>query len=389
MRDMATRTLETLGMLYATTFGSEDWGRVLDAIADLVGGNGGLLFVHDEGPAELQISAASSHYLTSDVELYLEAHARDDELRWVRALDEAAPRTLMTDVDIWPDRRRYDAMPSVHFLRELDLYHRVAVRPCGHGGWKDALAVLFSARRGGIRPAESRRLALLVPHLARAIEAQRPFQLLLRRFGAVLAALDRLGLGVLIVREDGDVVVANREAERILDANDGLRLSARARLEATDGETDARLRSALQRADRAARLEEAERITTLELPRRAGGEPYLADVAPLRDHGGEIGAGFSGVLVVVVDPEHREMVSIEGLARSYGLSPTETLVCRMIAQGMTLREIAETRGVSFDTVKTQSRAIYAKTGTRNRRELVRRATSILPPLLDRHGRRVH
>jgi DNA-binding CsgD family transcriptional regulator len=389
MRDMATRTLETLGMLYATTFGSEDWGRVLDAIAGLVGGNGGLLFVHDDGPAELQISAASSHYLASDVELYLEAHARDDELRWVRALDQAAPRTLMTDVDIWPDRRRYDAMPSVRFLRELDLYHRVAVRPCGHGGWKDALAVLFSARRGGIRPAESRRLALLVPHLARAIETQRPFQLLLRRFGAVLAALDRLGLGVLILRHDGDVVVANREAERILDADDGLRRSARSRLEAADAAADARLRSALRRADRAARLEEPERITTLELPRRAGGEPYLADVAPLRDHGDEMGAGFSGVLLVVVDADHREMVSVEGLARSYGLSPMETRVCRMIAQGMTLREIAEKRGVSFDTVKTQSRAIYAKTGTRNRRELVRRAISILPPLLDRHGRRVH
>lgn len=389
MRDVATRTLETLGMLHATPFGSQDWPQVLDAIAGLIGGNGGLLFVHDEGPPELQISAASSHYLASDVELYLEAHARDDELRWVRMLDEAAPRTLMTDADIWPDRRAYDAMPSVRFLRELDLYHRVAVRPCRHGGWKDALAVLFPARRGGIRPAEARRLSLLVPHLARAIETQRPFQLLLRRFGAVLAALDHLGLGVLIVREDGGVLVSNREAERILEADDGLRRGSRSRVRAADGEADLRLRAALQRAERAARLEEKERITTLALPRRAGGEPYLADVVPLRDHGDELGAGFRGVLLVVVDPDHRELISVEGLARSYGLSPMETLVCRMLAQGATLREIAETRGVSLDTVKTQSRAIYAKTGTRNRRELVRRAVSILPPLLDSHGKRVH
>jgi len=389
MQDVATRTLETLGLLYATTFGSEDWGRVLDAISELVGGNGGLLFVHDEGPAELQISAASSHYLASDVELYLKAHARDDELRWVRMLDEAAPRTLMTDVDIWPDRRLYDAMPSVRFLRELNLYHRVAVRPCAHGGWKDALAVLFRARRGGIRPAEARRLSLLVPHLARAIETQRPFRLLLRRFGAVLAALDRLGLGVLIVREDGDVLVSNQEAERILDANDGLRRCSRSRIRAGDAEAGARLGAALQRAHRAARLEETDRFTTLELPRRTGADPYLADVVPLRDHGDEMGAGFSGVLMILVDPDHREMVSVEGLARSYGLSPVETLVCRMIAQGMTLRQIAESRGVSLDTVKTQSRAIYAKTGTRNRRELVRRAMSILPPLLDRNGKRIH
>jgi DNA-binding CsgD family transcriptional regulator len=54
----------------------------------------------------------------------------------------------------------------------------------------------------------------------------------------------------------------------------------------------------------------------------------------------------------------------------------------MIARGLTLREIADIRNVSLDTIKTQSRAIYGKTQTRNRRELVQRAHSITPPLLD-------
>ena len=56
---------------------------------------------------------------------------------------------------------------------------------------------------------------------------------------------------------------------------------------------------------------------------------------------------------------------------------------------MTLREIADSRSVSLDTVKSQSRSIYGKTMTRNRRELVQRAQSIAPPLLDRAGRRVN
>ncbi len=389
MHDAAARTLETLGMLYSTAFGVEQWPRALDAISELIGGNGALLFVRDEGPAELQISAASTRYLAADVEQYVRSLARDEEFRWVRVLDELPPRTIQGDIDIWPDRSVYDAMPSVRFLRDLHLYNRVAVRPCAHGGWKDALTVLFDDRRDGIRPEESHRLALLVPHIARAIEVQRPFQLLLRRFSGVLSALDRLGIGVLVLREQGEVVIANHEAERILDANDGLGRCAQSRIAAADPAADARLRAAVRRAGRAARLEESASCTTIELSRRSASEPYLVDVAPLRDHGSEMGAAFSGVLLTLIDPEHREMVSIHGLARSYSLTPIETLVCRMLAQGLTLRQIAESRGVSLDTVKSQSRAIYAKTHTRNRRELVRRALSIVPPLLDRDGKRMN
>lgn len=389
MYDAAARTLETLGMLYSTTFGVEQWPRALDAISELIGGNGALLFVRDDGPVELQISAASTRYLPQDVELYLRSLAKGEEFRWVHILDELPPRTIQSDADIWPDRQVYDAMPSVRFLKDLHLYHRVAVRPCAHGGWKDALTVLFDDRREGIQPDEARRLSLLVPHVARAIEVQRPFQMLMRRFSGVLAALDRLGIGVLVLREPGEIVIANHEAERILDANDGVSRRAGSRIAVADPEADTRLRSALCRIGRAARLEDRGSSMTIELPRRSGGDPYLADVAPLRDDGAEMGAAFSGVLLTLIDPEHREMVSIHGLARSYGLTPVETLVCRLLAQGLTLREIAESRGVSLDTIKSQSRAIYAKTHTRNRRELVRRALSIVPPLLDRDGRRMN
>ena len=83
------------------------------------------------------------------------------------------------------------------------------------------------------------------------------------------------------------------------------------------------------------------------------------------------------------------MVAVEGLAQSYALTATETLVCQMIAQGIKLRDIADSRNVSLETIKTQSRAIYTKTQTRNRHELVQRAQSIVPPLLDGDGKRVN
>jgi DNA-binding CsgD family transcriptional regulator len=389
MRDVATRTLEALGMLYETASHSDGWPRALDAISEVVGSNGALLFVLDDEPRDLQISAASSRYEPADVQQYVRSLVIGDEARWLRVLDELPPRTIQTDGDIWPDRSVYDAMPSVSFLRALNLYHRVAVRPCLHGGWKDSLALLFHAGREGIQPSEMRRLALLVPHLARAIEMQRPFQLLLRRFGTALALLDRLGIGVAIVRGQAELVLTNREAERILGMADGLSRDRRSRIVVRDANAAARLATALRRAEGAARLESKAGDATIEISRRSALEPYLVDVTPFRDGGSEIGGAFAGVLLILIDPDHREMVSVQGLARSYGLTPAETLVCRLIAQGIPLRQIAEIRGVTFDTVKSQSRSIYAKTGTRNRRELVRRALSIVPPLLDKGGKRIN
>ena len=218
---------------------------------------------------------------------------------------------------------------------------------CAHGGWKDALTVLYREDRPVIRPVEARRLELLVPHLARAIEMQRPFRLLQRRFGQVLAALDRLGLGVLVVRDAREIVLANREAERIL-ARGRRPRALRAREGRARGTPTPPLGSprrwSAPPTPRGSRSSTA--AHTLEIPRRSGGEPYLVDVVPLRDDGDEMGSAFDGVLLVLIDPDHREMVSIQGLARSYALSPTETLVCRMIVQGLTQQEIADAREVS-------------------------------------------
>ena len=389
MHDEATQTLQTLGMLYETAFGTERWPEALDAIARLIGGNGALLFVTDAAPSDLQIAAMSSRYEAEDAHLYLSSLTGGAELRWVHVLDAVPPRTLKTDLDVWPDRDAYDAMASVRFMRSMNLYHRVGVRPCAHGGWQDALTILFNEPHGGITTAEAERLMLLVPHVARAIEQQRPFKLLQSRFNAVLSVLNQLGMGVLILNDTGTIVVANDEAERVLGAADGLLRNANSRVSTTDAASTAQLDAMLRQTARAARLEQPQSPGSLQVPRRTRGEHYMVEIAPFRDDGGEMGSAFVGVLMLIVDPDHRDMVAVDGLVKSYGLTPTETQVCGMIARGMTLREIADSRSVSLDTVKSQSRSIYGKTRTRNRRELVQRAQSIAPPLLDRAGRRVN
>jgi DNA-binding NarL/FixJ family response regulator len=48
------------------------------------------------------------------------------------------------------------------------------------------------------------------------------------------------------------------------------------------------------------------------------------------------------------------------------LSPTELLTLRFIAIGLKTQEIADVRGVEYETVKTQSKTILWKMDARNR-----------------------
>jgi DNA-binding CsgD family transcriptional regulator len=127
--------------------------------------------------------------------------------------------------------------------------------------------------------------------------------------------------------------------------------------------------------------------TTVYVPREEGMDPYVIDVAAFREDGGELGAPVTGALLCLIDPEHREVISTGGLEQVYGLTEAEAAVCALMGDGHSNREISDIRGVHLETVKAQSKAIFRKTFCSNRVELVRRALSIAPPLLDGRGRR--
>jgi DNA-binding NarL/FixJ family response regulator len=83
-----------------------------------------------------------------------------------------------------------------------------------------------------------------------------------------------------------------------------------------------------------------------------------------------VGDALAGVSRVAADVV-RELAD---RARAVGppedpLSPRERVVARMMRQGLTDREIALDLGVSWHTVRSQSRAVLRKLGARSRREL--------------------
>ena len=273
-------------------------------------------------------------------------------------------------------------MEATRWLNTMDFHHRAAIRLCDHGGWKDSVAVIYPRGRGPVTPTEREDVSCLVPHLARALEIRRPFSLLRRRYQAVLGVLDRLGIGVLVLVANDHILLANAEAERILDRADALRRSSDGRLAAVGPANEGTPADALFHSLSDVHAGRSPEGRTVYLPRRGGDAPYVADVSLFRESGLELGAPTVGAFLCLVDPEHSRTLSTEPLARVYGLTSAEADVCALILGGLSTGEIAEERSVSLETVKSQSKAILRKTSCRNRIELVKRAIGIAPPLLD-------
>ena len=75
----------------------------------------------------------------------------------------------------------------------------------------------------------------------------------------------------------------------------------------------------------------------------------------------------------------RRIASVRQLMSLFGLSAAEARLARALCHGETLEEYARAQGVKLPTIKTQLRAVFAKTQTDRQVTLVSLVTGI-PPL---------
>jgi len=189
-----------------------------------------------------------------------------------------------------------------------------------------------------------------------------------RHFGA--AALDMLAEAVVVTDDEGEILGTNRAADRLLVEADGFggeggRFSPRAMHEAQS------LRRAM--ADVAAGREEA---AVVRFTRPSGRAPFLVTVAALRSED----ADRRGIVLFIHDPSAPRVPDGAWLGRLYDLTPMEGHVASRLAAGHSLKDIAESRGISVQTVRGHLKQVFAKTGTHRQGELVARLLSGPSPL---------
>ena len=227
------------------------------------------------------------------------------------------------------------------------------------GGDPD-LALVFDRDRR-LTAAEKALLGSLRPHLERTFTTQPAIPSIDQAL--LPAALDRLSLGVLVIGSGGELLHANRAANRVLDSANGLSREGKGvRLASASAESAlVALRSSPlgdQRSRPAARL----------LIPRDSGAPLEVLAVSLEGLGVD---DRSAVALFVSDQEIGVGTPPSVLRELYGLSRREADVVEQILLGRPLDEAATALGIHLETVRMHLKQVFQKVGTRRQVDLVR------------------
>lgn len=367
--------------IYDTATSPSHWPQALDAFARGIESTGAILVAVDNVGLPFNIQQATSNFGLEAVQHYFENFGQYDEPTMSTRLAGTPPLQLLRDCDVWGEMSDIEKRPDYEYLREhFGVRRRAGIRLSQNKGWMDLLALQFAHDWPEVSPATAQSLDALVPHLAKAVEINRTFSLLRQRYKAALAALDHVAIGMCVVLPSGAVVVANREARRIHDLDDGLTMSAAGTWKGPTGDVSAAIAQAIKSIGLTAAGEGGEREAALFAQRKSGKRPFMIEVAPLRDSLAELERGLSGVILTIVDPDNQRDISVDRLAQLFALTEAEAEVCKHMIGGLSAPEIAEARSVVEGTVRTQFKSVYAKTGVRRRAELLRLAITVDPPI---------
>jgi DNA-binding CsgD family transcriptional regulator len=180
------------------------------------------------------------------------------------------------------------------------------------------------------------------------------------------AALDELDYGIVLLFDDMRVVHVNEAALAELDDCHPLQLAG--------GELRARLArdvAPLHEAVTAAGNRGIRKLLTLG----KDGQRGSVSVVPLEG----AASGPRAVLVVLGKREVCESLSVQGFARSYGLTGAETRVLMALCDGTPPTQTAQLLGVAVSTIRSQIGSLRQKTGAESIRALVRQV-AVLPPV---------
>ena len=348
------------------------WTNALRSVCDYVGGYQATMFWQDAADAAVATLFSYNddpHYS----KLYHEVFA---------PLNPIMPAAIFKDVGL--AYAATDLVPEPE-LRETRFY-KEWIAP---QGMADSLGVMLErdAARAAFLAVQWRtypigegsrgRMALLVPHLQRAVAIGRLFVKQKADDASLTATLDRADAGVFLVGEGGGIVFANASGRRMIDDGTLLRTSSNV-LHAVAPDADRDLGAGFRAIAADSATIDAGGLTVVLSDEP--GERWVANVLPLVDgvrrRTGQDLHAIAAVFVrgsVAADPS-----PLETLARLYGLTASEIRVAEAVMRVSGNEAIADALGISRVTVRTHLNHIYRKTGANSHGDLIKLIAGLSP-----------
>ena len=176
---------------------------------------------------------------------------------------------------------------------------------------------------------------------------------------------EAMNCGGILLDQDKRVLHANGPAQKAL--TDSF-TSKSGRLHAADRASDILFQTVLDQALTHGSKPGQRRRQALGL-KRADKRPLIVRAVPV-DPAARTEIDGAAIVLMLVDPEDCAEPSDSMLQQVFGMTKAEARVANRIMCGASLQEIAEATDVSVGTVRSQTKALFAKTGTHRQSELV-------------------
>jgi len=217
--------------------------------------------------------------------------------------------------------------------------------------------------------ADRHKMALLLPHLQRALQLRERLEMAETGAGLAFELLDGLSVGVVIVDAQRRIVFANRIGARALSSADAL-VVRRGVLETHDPRdvpNFARIIAKAAQTGAGAGVDSGGFIKVA----RAVPPPLPVLVAPLNSRALGFGAARPACAVVFSVPDATLSIGAHALARRWDLTPAQARLLAALTAGMGLASYAASAGIGIGTVRAHLKELFAKVGCHRQSDLIR------------------
>jgi DNA-binding CsgD family transcriptional regulator/PAS domain-containing protein len=352
-----------LNVLYAAALDDTRWQDVSRQIASLFETHSCALQIRSSG--EMTLLGTTENVTPALFREYEQHYYQTDE--WAKAVSHKRLGTVYVGAELVADKVLLRS-ECYEFLKKAEMFDVIGAAFSVGADEVGILGVHRSRQATAFDGGHRRKLELLLPRLRRALQIRSTFIRHRVQRDTALSVLDNLSTAIILADGDGKVLYANSAAIAVLRNGDGLTEYGGSLRADTPASTQALLRAVRLCAEEiAVARQPPPHAVALPRTRRS---PLSVLVAPLRTCDLWAIHGIPIAMLIVRDAERAASQKPEILQALFGLTPAEAWLVGELLNGRDLKEIAECKGVSMNTVRTQLKSILHKTGTRRQAELI-------------------
>lgn len=364
---------QLISSIYDAALDSARWPVFMDSLASSLNASFGMLWMHDfsNGSISLEISGGNVSAVTGLASAALAQYTNYYAGRnvWLPNASQLAEGSITVSSALYPDALLKNTEFYSDFLRQQDLFYAVGSSIVKQGTRDVKMSFVRSERVGRYNDAELQLVRQLMPHLKNAVVLHRELYRLQLMSASAMAALEMVPVGVILLTSSGLLLHANRRTHALVTRTGALRFGSAGTLHAASTTATASLQRLIHDAVQTGAGRGLAHGGALRLVGTSGRELQVL-VTPLPVGSSPFGEDAMAA-IFCSDPDAVVGVLSRTLEIMYRMTPAEAQLTEALVNGQSLKQYAEARCVTMNTVRTQLKAAAAKTGAKRQADLVR------------------